>query len=65
MSTFMEMVIGWLLMTSAFILAALTFIFVLAVLFGADHAGNMMRQCVADGKPEYECYSMIYKSRVK
>lgn len=63
MSPFMEMITGWLLMTCAFVLAALTFVFVLAILFGADHAGDMMRQCMADGKPEYECYSMIYKGR--
>lgn len=35
---------------------------VLAVTFYYDNSyqRELMRKCLADGKPEYECYSMIY-----
>ena len=63
MDTTVDKLIGWMLAFCVFVLSVMLVLVVVAVFFGADHTGDMMRQCVADGKPEYECYSMIYKGR--
>ena len=61
MNDLIDSVVGWV------VGAALVFVVVILVLLpfaayhGATRDGDMMRQCMNDGKPEYECYSMIYK----
>lgn len=63
METKLEKAIGWMLAFCVAVLSTMIILLVFAIFYGANYYGDLMRQCVADGRPEYECYSMIYKGR--
>ncbi len=61
MNDLIDSVVGWVVGAALVFVVAILVLLPFVAYHGATRDGDMMRQCINDGKPEYECYSMIYK----